>query len=349
MKTHVEIDGERFLINGRPTYENCDEAIHGMLFNSRMVQAIFDDKCEETRSRWAYPDTGEWDPERNVAEFCKAMPEYRAHGVLGVTVGLQGGGAIYSPEVYDKYVNSAFTPDGEFRQPYFDRLERVLRTADDLGMVVIVNYFYWKQVEKIPDDDVILDLTARTTEWLLKSGYRNVLVDIANESAPFWKRPLCEPENVHKLIEVAKATRLDGRRLPISVSTAGGTNLPIGRWREMEDFHLPHGNGCKPEKLKAKLLELKDSPEHKSHPRPIVVNEDSINMANFEAALECGVSWGFYAQGFGSGYGGWGKRERETSYEELSGFQTLPVNWTINTPAKKAFFGRVKELTGGGA
>jgi hypothetical protein len=31
-----------------------------------MVQAIFDDAEPDTRSQWAYPDTGAWDPERNV-------------------------------------------------------------------------------------------------------------------------------------------------------------------------------------------------------------------------------------------------------------------------------------------
>jgi hypothetical protein len=32
--------------------------------------------------------------------------------------------------------------------------------------------------------------------------------------------------------------------------------------------------------------------------------------------------------------------------EELNGFQTPPVNWTINSPFKRAFFSRVAEVTG---
>jgi len=44
-------------------------------------------------------------------------------------------------------------------------------------------------------------------------------------------------------------------------------------------------------------------------------------------------------------------RPRETRYEDLSGFQTPPVNWAINTDLKRAFFTRVAEITGypGGA
>ena len=43
-----------------------------------MAQGIFDDLNPETRRRWAYPDTGVWDPGRNTAEFLAAMAEWRA-------------------------------------------------------------------------------------------------------------------------------------------------------------------------------------------------------------------------------------------------------------------------------
>ncbi len=39
------------------------------------MQAIFDDLNPDTRLRWVYPDTGEWDPERNVREFVAMLPE----------------------------------------------------------------------------------------------------------------------------------------------------------------------------------------------------------------------------------------------------------------------------------
>ncbi|MGQ9790447.1 MAG: hypothetical protein ACUVR7_07280 [Armatimonadota bacterium] len=118
MKTEIFIEGNRFLINGRLTYEGVSYKgmpVGGLLFNSRMVQAIPDDECEQTRHLWAYPDTGVWDPDRNIDEFCKMLPVYRSFGLLAVTVGLQGGGSVYTPEAYDRYINSAFTPDGKFK------------------------------------------------------------------------------------------------------------------------------------------------------------------------------------------------------------------------------------------
>ncbi|MFW6189642.1 MAG: hypothetical protein ACOC7T_04335 [Planctomycetota bacterium] len=354
MSTEVAIDGTKFLVNGRPTYEGREwrgRSVEGLLFNSRMVQAIFDDENPETRERWAYPDTGEWDPDRNTDEFCEALPAYRRRGLLAVTVGLQGGGAIYSSDVYDHYVNSAFRPDGGFKPPYFDRLSRVLAAADEAGMVVIVNYFYWKQLQRIPDDDTVREITRRTTEWLLRTGRRNVMVDVANESAGFWGRPCMEPENIHEFIETVQGVTVDGRALPAGSSSGGGESLPRGRWLATEDFSMPHGNGCTPEELRDKLRRLKAADEYRQRPRPICINEDGVFVENLEAAVQEGCSWGFYCQGYGSRYRdrmNWKERDRETSYEELSGYQTPPVNWGINTPRKRAFFERLAEITGAG-
>ena len=72
--------------------------IEGLLLNSRMIQATFDDENPETVHRWAYPDSRTWDTARNVAEFIEALPIYRDHGLLAVTLNFQGG----SPEDYSE-------------------------------------------------------------------------------------------------------------------------------------------------------------------------------------------------------------------------------------------------------
>ncbi|MDP7232758.1 MAG: hypothetical protein QF759_01335, partial [Alphaproteobacteria bacterium] len=79
-KTQVAIRGAQFFLNARVTYEGVP-GIEGLLFNTRMVQGIFDDLNPETRHLWAYPDTGEWDAERNTREFIAAMASWQAHGV----------------------------------------------------------------------------------------------------------------------------------------------------------------------------------------------------------------------------------------------------------------------------
>src|SRR5262249_17048675 len=181
--TVVSIAGDEFYINGQPTYAGRvwhDYKIQGLLLNSRMVQGIFDDRNSETRTRWAYPDSGEWDAERNTREFIAAMPEWRRHGLLAFTINLQGG----SPEGYSKeqpWHNSAIEADGSLRQDYMGRLDRILRKADELGMVVILGYFYFGQDERLRDEAAVLRAVDNATEWLFDRGYRNVLVEINNE------------------------------------------------------------------------------------------------------------------------------------------------------------------------
>src|SRR5271165_5288216 len=99
--TEVSIQGDRFFLNGKPTYPGRrykGMKIEGLLMNVRAAQGIFDDLNPETRKRWAYPDTGIWDPDRNTREFVTALPEWRRHGVLAFTINLQGG----SPEGYSR-------------------------------------------------------------------------------------------------------------------------------------------------------------------------------------------------------------------------------------------------------
>ena len=68
-RTDVSIRGDAFYINGRPTYAGRmfnGKRIEGLLMNIRVVQGIFDDLNPETASRWVYPDTKRWDPDRNT-------------------------------------------------------------------------------------------------------------------------------------------------------------------------------------------------------------------------------------------------------------------------------------------
>src|SRR5262249_30401593 len=167
-RTAVTIDGDRFLINNKPTYEGRSfkgMKVEGLLLNARMVQGIFDDLNPQTRGRWAYPDTKQWDPERNTREFIQAMPAWREHGPLAFTLCLQGG----SPEGYSKdqpWHNSAFEADGSLRADYLGRLERILDRADELGMVVILGYFYFGQDERLRDEAAVRAAARNATQWV---------------------------------------------------------------------------------------------------------------------------------------------------------------------------------------
>ena len=103
-QTRISIKGERWLINDQVTYAGRKYRgwdVEGLLMNSRMTNAVFDDENPVTRGLFAYPDTGEWDVDRNTDELVAMLPVYRAHGLLAVTVNLQGG----SPTSYYREPN----------------------------------------------------------------------------------------------------------------------------------------------------------------------------------------------------------------------------------------------------
>src|SRR5262249_56811798 len=137
-----------------------------VLFNSRMVQATFDDRNPETVSRWAYPDTGRWDPDRNTSEFIAEMPGWRKHGLLAITLNLQGG----SPRGYSReqpWHNSALNQDGSLDGKYMARLARVIEKADELGMVIILGVYYFGQDGRLRDEAAVLAGLDAPVRWVL--------------------------------------------------------------------------------------------------------------------------------------------------------------------------------------
>ena len=337
-QTTVSIVGDEFQINGRPTYAGRvwqGHKIEGLLLNSRMVQGIFDDLNPATVSRWAYPDTGRWDAERNTREFIAAMPEWRRHGLLAFTINLQGGAPIgYANE--QPWYNSAVNPDGSLRPDYLARLARILDRADQLGMVAIVGYFYFGQDERIRDEAAVLRATDEATSWLLDRGYRNVLVEINNECNVRYDHAILQPERVAELITRVQAAARDGRRLLVSTSYGGGT-VPRENVVRAADFLLLHGNGvADPARLAAMVRAARAVPGYT--PKPVLFNEDDHYefdrpVNHFTAAVGEFASWGFFDY-----------RRPGESFAE--GYQNLPADWGVASERKRAFFRLVSEISG---
>jgi hypothetical protein len=341
--TSVEIHGEDFWMDGAPTYAGRTwegRRIEGLLLNARMVQATFDDLNPSTRTRWAYPDTGEWDPERNIREFCAAVPTYRRRGLLGVTVNFQGG----SPEGYSRdqpWENSAFSPDGELRPAFADRMRRAIDAADAAGMVVIVGYFYQGQDERLADESAVVRAVDDATGFLVDGAWRNVLVEINNECNTRYEHPILQPERVHELIE--RVQQRSDRRLAVSTSYGGRGRVPDERVARAADFLLIHGNGTADPDLIAEQVERTRRVAGYRN-QPILFNEDDhfdfeMPWNNCVAALSRHASWGYFDPGDGVS----GKAARG---DYINGYQLPPVNWAINPERKRSFFDLVSRVTG---
>jgi hypothetical protein len=337
-RTEVTIRGDAFWINGRPTYAGRawqGHKVEGLLFNARLVQGLFDDLNPATRPRWAYPDTGRWDPERNTREFRAAMPAWRRHGLLAFTLNLQGG----SPEGYSKeqpWHNSALTATGALRPDYLKRLESILDQADELGMVVILGIFYFGQDQRLQDETAIVQGLDNAVAWVLEHGYRNVLIEVNNECNVRYHHAVLQPQRVHELIERVRRQTRAGRRLLVSTSYGGGT-IPGEKVVKAADFLLLHGNGVKdPDQIAALVHQTRQVPGYR--PMPILFNEDDHYdfdrpKNNFVAALGAYASWGYFDY-------------RRMGEAFADGFQSVPVSWQIASPRKRAFFAKLREITG---
>jgi hypothetical protein len=342
-KTTVDVDGDRFLIDGRPTYPGRyfrGHRIEGLLLNARMVQGVFDDLNPATRPMFDYPD-GPFDAERNTSEFVAAMPSWRSAGLLAFTVNFQGG----SPQGYSSeqpWHNSAFEVDGRLRPDYAARMARIVERADKLGMVVILGYFYFGQDQRLADEAALVAAVANATAWVVARGYTNVIVEIANEiDVPLYTHEILKPERCHELIEMvqqASAGRVANRagRLLVGTSYRGGS-IPRANVADVADVLLLHGNHVEePDEIRLMVRKVRAAPNYRG--QPVVFNEDDhfdFDRAdnNFMAAVGAGASWGLFDY-------------RLPGEGPECGFQSVPVDWRINAPRKRAFFNLVAEMTG---
>jgi hypothetical protein len=339
-RTIVSIHGDDFFINGRPTYEGRywkGYKVEGLLINSRMVQGIFDDLNPETRERFIYPDTKKWDPDRNTREFIDAMDDWHRYGLNSFTINLQGG----SPVGYGNqksWINSAYYEDGRLRPDYMGRLEKILRKADELHMVVIVGLFYFGQDQNLRDEEAIKKAATNAINWLFEKDFRNVLVEVDNEcNITHYDHPILKAARVDELITMIKAMNREGFRYFVSTSF-GGNTVPSPGVVKSADFLLIHGNGVESYEQMQSLIDNTRKVEG-YRTMPVVVNEDdhfdfNKDKNNFVASVERHVSWGYF--------------DFRKDGEDFSvGYQTVPVDWGINSGRKKCFFKKVKEITGG--
>jgi hypothetical protein len=345
-QTEVSIRGNMFFINGRPTYEGRTwqgHKIEGLLMNARLVQGVFDDLNPETVGRWAYPDTGQWDADRNTSDFITAMPVWHRHGLLCAVVNLQGG----SPEGYSRgqpWHNSAIRADGSLRPAYMARLGRIIDRADELGMVIMLGVFYFGQDQRLDDDDAVRRAVVNTVDWIADRRYTNVLLEIANEcDNGGYQREAIKAPRVHELIELAQRRSVE-RDHPILVSVSyNGGSIPRPNVVRVADYILLHGNGVRdPKRMEEMIHQVRAMDAYRG--QPIVNNEDDRPWRdehqgwgdegnNFVVCVENYASWGYFDF-----------RHADEDFHE--GYQSVPVNWQISSERKRAFFGLMSRITG---
>jgi CubicO group peptidase (beta-lactamase class C family) len=272
--THVAISGTQWLINGLPTHPGT--ATEGLLMNVRMVNATFEDTHKS-----------DFDPEANSDRFIAAIPSYAAHGIDAFTLCLQGG-----MPGYEGAKNSAFEADGELRNSYMQRVERVIRACDAQGVAVILGLYYQRQSKILRDETSVRQGVINVAQWVQTKGFSNVLLEIANEypHQGFAHHLIRDPHGQAELIRLAKQT---SPNLLVTASGYGDGKVDP-QVAHACDFLTPHWNGTKIEQIASRVQTL----QHFG--KPIVCNEDDKTgdqaVAAMQATVSSGASYGLMLQ-----------------------------------------------------
>ena len=144
-----------------------------------------------------------------------------------------------------------------------------------------------------------------TCQWILDSGYENVIIEINNETdIPKYSHEILGPTRVHELIKEAKESRRDGSRLLVGTSFTR-RELPTREVVDSSDFILLHGNGVDVSGgIRRMVNGVRGIDSYKG--QPIVFNEDDHfefdhPANNYLAAMEMGRIWGYFNPGSNSG------------------------------------------------
>jgi len=289
MKTQLSIDGERIRLNGDLVYQEIDTApasVHGLLMNARFIQGIFDDKAAPERfARFGWKT---WDPERHTDELIAALDEWYAYGLRAFTVGLQGGMPVFT--VNNATIdNNPYGNEGSSIDPaYLNRLDRLIRAADERGMIVIVSLLYEGQSPRLRNGAAVRNAVRNAAAWLKDQAYTNVIIEVANEHSvgQFRSRPLVrDPEGITTLMEIAREA---SGGIPIGTS-GGGADLSR-EVAECSDVILIHGNTARRQEYYRFVQWVRSWNLN----RPIVCNEDSPLLSQLDVSFRTFSSWGYY-------------------------------------------------------
>ena len=169
----------------------------------------------------------------------------------------------------------------------------------------------------------------------MNKNYKNILIEINNEcNVNKYEHEILKPQRVHELVELVKKKEKNGFRFYVGTSYGGGF-IPLPNVVRSSDFILIHGNGVSdPDNITAMVDKTRKVEGYT--PKPILFNEDDhFNFDkehnNFTAAIKSYASWGYFDY-----------RMKDESF--IDGYQSVPVDWGINSERKIQFFNLLKEI-----
>jgi hypothetical protein len=256
----------------------------GLLINIRAVQAAVRD----------YGNAIPFDYEENVDRVVAAMPEWRERGLNMLTVGMQGGSPSFgctSASAPRRRDLSMFDANGNLRFDAKERLERVIRAAEDNDLIVNVQVFYLN--DQTVNAGSIINALTQATQFLEGLNTDNVLIEIANEVSAnnAQESPALMPDQIDDRVRQVHSIWPEAL---VTTSFSSGYG-PTDAQREMDWISL-HLNNKSVADSRTIIRRVKADPDTLG--KPIAVTEDFLeNGEPFQAAIDEGAGWGFYEMG----------------------------------------------------
>ena len=339
--TEVSLSSDEFRVNGVPTLAGViwqGHRLQGQLLGIHGAQAAVDETDPAAAAKWAYPDTGRWDADRNAREFAEAIPEWRRHGLSAVRIGIQPGptgnetaGAVSG--------TSGFVSDGSPDPATFRRLAGILDAADAAGRVVVLTLFEPGQDRRIADEAAVLKAVDGTVDWLREHRWRHVVLEVAAAGASPATHPVLGPDRIHELVERIRKDRKDSKRFLVGTGVPAGS-LPSTNVVKASDFLSLRPATTDPAEVARLVRDARKLPGYRK--MPVLVTGSGTgspgkagagDVAAMETVLSLDAGW-FLADPRLAGEGA------------ASGFQAPPVDWRPRSPRKRAVFRRIAEITG---
>jgi hypothetical protein len=185
--------------------------------------------------------------------------------------------------------NNPFGTDGlSLDESYAKRMDEIIRSADELGMIVIVSFLYWAQCNRIKDGRSVANAVKTGAKFLREGGYSNVVIEVANEYniQPFNSHPIAHsPEGMSMLLKIA---REHSGGMP--VGSSGGGGMADKEVIEESDVAIIHGNG----QTRGEYYDFVNRVKGWAGEKPVLCNEDSPCCTRVDIGLETNTSWGYY-------------------------------------------------------
>jgi hypothetical protein len=277
----------------------------GKLMLLRLAQSLFDDESLEGHR---------FDPDLNTQQVIDALDFYKQHGVLAISVGLQGdsprdnerinsvsGGESGKPGGKKGASVSAFRSDGSLKPGWLNRLERLLTAANERGMMVCLVYFHPGQDEIFESPNVIPTAAKNITDWLIEKNFRNVVINVADEwdlDGRSWGHARFIPDNIDRFVELIRE-RFNHADYTLAIGAASSGNMRYpDSLAQVCDVVLLHGNGRTPGEKLGRLRQFQATKRalwmvQDDNGQETTLANLAREKASADALFRDGAGWGF--------------------------------------------------------